>query len=891
MPSQRLVGAGRQITDPQHLPLIGRGEELAFCTAVLTSREASGVVVTGAAGVGKTRLATEVVRAAEDAGYASVRVTATEAGRAVPLGPFAHVLPAEADTAATLLQLLRLARAAITDGSDGRPVVLLVDDGHLLDAASATLVQQLAASAGAAVVVTVRAGEQVPDAIVALWKDHGCEYVELQPLSLEETGFLVESLVGGAADGKTKHRLWEASRGLPLIVRELVLDGLERRLFRARDDLWRWSGPLQPGGRLLELIGARIGQLNDREQALLEIVVLGEPLGWSLLRRGEAAAADSLTRRGVLAAEGDGRRLMLRLAHPLFGESVRARMSPARATGLQRRLADALEATGMKRSGDLLRYAGWRLESGGTASAEVLLRAAFAAERAFDSVLSERLARAAGEAGGGFPAELATARALIGQERFVEAEAILLELAAEARSDEERAWVALARARTLLTGLGRGAEAEDAVVEAMRLVADAALRRELELVRCWVLQSSGRSAEAAEAASLLAADVGADHEFLLRAAGLAAHALVWAGRAEDALALLAKWEPSVQELDARRAPLLPAQYRAARAIGLLYAGRLEESESAAREAYDHSVGDRTTEVTALMALGCGLVALFRGYLRPAWLWSREASELLREEDPVGALPLALALAAQALGQSGDTVGATKAAMAADEARRPGSSLADPMVLLGRAWAAAAEGAFTEARRAALTASDLAEERGTLTLGFKTAHDLVRLGDAEAGAPRLSRLTGSVQGPLIDACAEHAQAMLTQDPRRLETAASALTKLGALLWAAEAESAAASAYRGAGREASARAAAARAALLLEHCGGARTPALTAAGPVEQLSPREREIAGLAAAGAANHEIASRLVVSVRTVENHLQRAYRKLGVTSRRELPSLLGPRE
>ena len=111
-------------------------------------------------------------------------------------------------------------------------------------------------------------------------------------------------------------------------MRELVLDGLERRLFRARDELWRWSGPLQPGGRLLELIGARIGQLDDHEQALLEIVVLGEPLGLSLLRRGEAAAADSLTRRGVLAAEQDGRRLVLRLAHPLFGESVRARMSP-----------------------------------------------------------------------------------------------------------------------------------------------------------------------------------------------------------------------------------------------------------------------------------------------------------------------------------------------------------------------------------------------------------------------------------------------------------------------------------------------------------------------------------------------------------------------------------
>ena len=705
MPSQRLAGAGRQITDPGHLPLIGRGEELAFCTALLTRREASGVVVTGAAGVGKTRLATEVVRAAEDAGYASVRVTATEAGRAIPLGPFAHLLrrPTRRQRCCSSL---RLARAAITDGSDGRAVVLLVDDAHLLDPASATLVQQLAASAGAAVVVTVRAGEPVPDAIVALWKDHGCEYVELQPLSLEETGFLVESLVGGPADGQTKHRLWEASRGLPLIVRELVIDGLERRLFRARDELWRWSGPLQPGGRLLELIGARIGQLDDHEQALLEIVVLGEPLGLSLLRRGEAAAADSDPPRRPRGRAGRATPSASPCAPPLR-RIGRARMSPTRdwiaAPPRRRTRSDGNET--LRRPPPLRRMAAGVGRHGvgrSTASGGVRRRAGLRF-RALG-----RLARAAGEAGGGFPAELATARALIGQERFVEAEAILLALAAEARTDEERAWVALARARTLLTGLGRGAEAEDAVVETMRLVADAALRRELELVRCWVLQSSGRSAEAAEAASLLAAEVGADHEFLLRAAALAAHALVWAGRAEDALALLAEWEPSVQELDARRAPLLPAQYRSARAIGLLYAGRLEESESAAREAYDHSVGDRTTEVTSLMALGCGLVALFRGYLRPAWLWLREASELLREEDPVGALPRSSARGAGA-GPVRRHSRRNEAAMAADEARRQVHH--SPIDGASRSCLGGGRRRRSQKARAALTASDLAEERG------------------------------------------------------------------------------------------------------------------------------------------------------------------------------------
>jgi DNA-binding CsgD family transcriptional regulator len=55
----------------------------------------------------------------------------------------------------------------------------------------------------------------------------------------------------------------------------------------------------------------------------------------------------------------------------------------------------------------------------------------------------------------------------------------------------------------------------------------------------------------------------------------------------------------------------------------------------------------------------------------------------------------------------------------------------------------------------------------------------------------------------------------------------------------------------------------------------------------LTPREREIALLAAAGSSSREIADRLVVSVRTVDNHLQNAYRKLGVTRRQDLPHVL----
>jgi DNA-binding NarL/FixJ family response regulator len=70
------------------------------------------------------------------------------------------------------------------------------------------------------------------------------------------------------------------------------------------------------------------------------------------------------------------------------------------------------------------------------------------------------------------------------------------------------------------------------------------------------------------------------------------------------------------------------------------------------------------------------------------------------------------------------------------------------------------------------------------------------------------------------------------------------------------------------------------------GSAHASAL-AVGP-QLLTPREREVADLACMGLTSATIAQRLVLSTRTVETYVQRAYAKLGVTSRPELRSVLG---
>ncbi|WP_327001711.1 helix-turn-helix transcriptional regulator [Dactylosporangium sp. NBC_01737] len=113
---------------------------------------------------------------------------------------------------------------------------------------------------------------------------------------------------------------------------------------------------------------------------------------------------------------------------------------------------------------------------------------------------------------------------------------------------------------------------------------------------------------------------------------------------------------------------------------------------------------------------------------------------------------------------------------------------------------------------------------------------------------------------------------------LETAADGFARLGFTVYAVDAMSAAAVAASGTSRE-PARVIAAAAALAAQ-CPGLHTPLLSRGGTADRLTRREREVAQLAARGLSNREIAVRLTVSGRTVENHLARVYLKLGVHGR-----------
>ena len=144
-----------------------------------------------------------------------------------------------------------------------------------------------------------------------------------------------------------------------------------------------------------------------------------------------------------------------------------------------------------------------------------------------------------------------------------------------------------------------------------------------------------------------------------------------------------------------------------------------------------------------------------------------------------------------------------------------------------------------------------------------------------------------EGELIATYAAHAAAAAAGRPQPLVDVTDRFEHLGAVLMAAESATEAAQAFQRAGDRRAASTMSLRASALAAACEGARTPGLAAPVLVVPLTPRERDIAAFAAQGDSSQEIADRLYLSVRTVNNHLQNVYAKLGVSGRRQLAAAL----
>lgn len=354
------------------------------------------------------------------------------------------------------------------------------------------------------------------------------------------------------------------------------------------------------------------------------------------------------------------------------------------------------------------------------------------------------------------------------------------------------------------------------------------------------------------------------------------------GRLEEAEQALTRIDARVEasEIGLHQAVVVVARWLRA----LLLTGLIDQAETVAQR-YRQLCRDIPGTVNVMTSYICANVALFRGQVHTATRWYRQAIALV-QIDPIGWSFRPRAGLTSALSMAGEAASARHALTEMTAARHWAYVFEQPELKLVQAWVAAAEGTITQAISLARQAAEMAASQDQPAVELYALHTAVCFGDCTT-ADRLTWLATQVDGPRALAAAAHATALAADDGTALHAVSLQLEQMGALLLAADAAAQAAAAYTRQNRHGSALTTITRARHLAQICEGARTPALAALAAPPTLTTREREIAVLAARGLSNRQIAQQLMISVRTVENHLYRACTKLGTSDRAALASLL----
>lgn len=853
--------------------MVERENELESIRSALTGGDFVGVVLTGDAGVGKTTLARMATAAAGNVRW----VAGTESARSIPLGVFAHMVGVY--TAHDPVTFMAAAREALL--ADGHTIIG-VDDAHLLDQLSATLLLQLAIDRAAHIVATVRSGVQVPDAITSLWKDGHLLRIDLAPFTQRQSVELVESMLGGQLEGFTANLMWESSGGNALFLRHLVDGALEAGTLRQVNGVWQLRGRAAVTSELAALLEDRVEQLPETVLRVLELLTFCEPIDLDVLSEiaGEEAVESAET-RGLIRIVENGHQLLVRYNHPLFGEVIRRRLGIASARRLRGRLYSSLKDRPVNSASERIRLAELALDSDKSADLELFLAAAADAISLANLPLGERFARAAVERQGGVEAADLLARALLWQGHRIEAERTLAGFDPDQLTEVQLARWGSTRVSNLLWAMG-DADRADAVLDSVRSrVSHPKIIAALDGLASACAVNENRIEEAITLAESVMSTPEAPPWAVYWAAFGGGLALALMGRGEAARQYAARGHSVEPHIDG----LNRFMFTHAEVLALTFTGELDTARTCASRPYPFSSPGQY--------LAWGLVKILQGTVDvaqgkfPQGIDNLEQAlaALTTEGAAAWMFPAQLRLA-EAYSALGRPAEASEAIAAAAFRGGRHSAVYGALLELARAMQAGAEGTATPAVRLAIGAADLAARSRQHAVEAMALHTAARFGDPSV-AGRLADLAARIDGRLVQVQARHAVAVAAHDGPGLDTAAAEFESIGAMLSAADAAAQAASAHERAGDRRRLLESAATANRLAAACGGASTPALRQSAQPLPLTAREREIANLVAAGLSNRQIADRLTVSVRTVEGHLYRACIKLDVTDREALADLM----
>jgi DNA-binding CsgD family transcriptional regulator len=588
---------------------------------------------------------------------------------------------------------------------------------------------------------------------------------------------------------------------------------------------------------------------------------------------------ESLERAGLVTiAVADAE---VRLAHPLHAKVVRAAMPRLRARTILLAEAGRLEALNPDPGPAALRIAVWRLDAGGRPDPAILVRGAHLARYAHDFRVVRRLIEAV--PGGQLDAVGAVllGEALYELGAFDASERVLARGQGLASSEQVALRLAVMRGKNAQWGLCQPEVALAINAGARAVVTSPPLVDELVANEASILTFSGRPDRALAVLERIA---GSDRRTRVIMAIAGAPALAMIGQTAEAVSVAEAGYADHVVLGDELAIAHPAMHIVNQVFALTEAGRLAEAEQLARAGAEIVASYRVPVAQIFFAANLGRVATLRGRMATARRYYAEAAGLADANRFAGPRRLALSGLALAHAMLGETTAAAQALAERDTG--PAFGFRGPEQQLADAWTAIASRRLIEAAQRFRHAAAQAAATAHRTTESWLLHDLMRTSGEDTSA-RLRELADACDSPLVSARARHAAAARARDGRELAGAADDFEALGAMLLAAEAAAGAAEAFSRVGDRRAATAALRRAAAITAACEGAVTPGLTLAVTAVPLSGREREIVMLAADGMSSKDIADRLYLSVRTVNNHLQHAYAKLGISSRAGLAQAL----
>ncbi len=820
----------------------------------LGERRRSAVVLVGPSGSGKTHVLREVVGEMSSARHVSTRapVLATAALRP-------HAI-----------------RALLDPGTTSGPAVrrvLAVDDLDRWSPGLLHLLSDAVDSRRAALLATVRSSSL--DKLLSRFRPAEVPVlVELGPWRVAELVAHARAVLDGPLHPVDGAALLRFSSGNPLCVVELLEHGRRSGRLRRRHDVWRCTEPLA----VPPVTAARTwATLVAEPPAVLDVLTTlatAEPLPLHVLVRVHTLAAVTTAEdRGWLLTMPRGAEVEVRLARHLDGQVATAAASTLRRRSLRAALVDALVVE-QHDGAALVDAVAACLTTGVDLPQDLRTTAASRALRRHRPDVAATLT-------GGLPdpaaVELRTL-ALAEQGWFVEAARTLRAQPASGRP------VSTAPARSAW------ADALDSIC--------------------------GGTAHAHEPRAVHGG--GATHDLL---PGLCADA--WSGHRLEATVAAGRAALTSGRLTERSRLLCLV----ATCWACLQLGRTAEVLELASGGLLPGAGDEPVP-TCLLTFSLGLACLVRGALQDAaahgarlcrqgvdegWHLAYGLGALLRGcVAAVGARPTAargrlgesaasLADAVPAVDRSGLRLGlALVQRMASgtqgeDEDGDDPAATPAPRLLAELARLLEAETLLlADERRAALevagSVADRARHEGWTLVLLQALHLLVRVDATRAVAEEIAEVAGATDFELAARYAAHAAAAWTRDRPALTELSEHYEASGMRWLAAET---AATALAGAERSHLTAAWAPRAKRVLHRLrqdDDVCPPGWWGAASVRvaRVTPRELEIAEAVVRGETSSQIAERLCLSRRTVENHLQHIYRKLGVSRRDDLELAYG---